>query len=103
MTHANHGNFFVLFQYAVKSSDYVLAEYLQSANRNALYTNKTIQNQFIEVCGNIIRNTILEHVRTANQFSIMADEATNSANDEQLAISLRYIEEIKNSMEFNHE
>ena len=89
--HANHGNFVALLHFAVESGDRVLAEHLQSAGRNALYTSKTIQNELIEVCGGIIRNTILKEVRAANLFSILADEATDAANDEQLAISLRYV------------
>lgn len=86
--HANRENFVTLLQFGVKSGDSVLAEHLKPANRNALYTSKTTQNQLIEVCGSIIRNSILEQIRTASQFSIMADEATDSTNDEQLSISV---------------
>ena len=77
--------------YFSRAVDNLLAEQLLSANRNALYTSKTTQDQVIELCGNIIRNAILELVSKANQFSMIADEATDSANDEQHSKSVRYI------------
>ena len=73
--------------------------HLRSAGQNALYTSKTIQNELIEICGDIIRNTILKQVRAANLFSVMTDEATDSANDEQLAISLRYVNQSSQRIE----
>ena len=60
--------------------------------RNTLYTSKNVQNVLIEVCGHISDTSILDEVATCSKFfSIIADEATNSANDEQLAISIRHV------------
>ena len=61
-----YDNFVALLQFAIESDDTVLAEHLRSAGRNALYTSKTIQNEFIEICGNIICTTILKQVHAAN-------------------------------------
>ena len=77
----------------------ILAEHLHSGDRNSLYTSKTIQNELIEICGDIIRNTILKQVHAANLFSIMANKATDSANDEQLAISWRYVNQSSQKIE----
>ena len=89
--HVNPGNFMAMLQFRAQSGDEVLAEHLQAAHRhrNALYTSKTIQNEVIEICGNIIRGTILAEVCAACFFSIMVDEATDAANDEQLTVSIR--------------
>ena len=87
----NPGNFLALLQFRVQSGDTILAEHLQSAHRNALYTSKTIQNEVIDICGNVIRKNILEEIRVARFFSVMVDEATDAANDEQLTVSLRYV------------
>ena len=57
---------------------------------NSASTSKTIQNEIIDICGNIIHETILEEIRAACYFSIMVDEATDAAN-EQLTVSLRYV------------
>lgn len=37
------------------------------------------------------RHRILDDVRKAVFYSIIADEAVDSANDEQLAVSIRYV------------
>ena len=90
---ANHGNFLALFKFRVDSGDKVLADHLMSASNHqtALYTSKTIQNELIQLCGDSIRTTILKQVRAAGAFSIMADEATDAGNKEQLAICVRYV------------
>lgn len=45
--------------FVFKAGDHVLKKHLETAAGNALYTSKTIQNEMIEICGNIIRNKIL--------------------------------------------
>ena len=90
--HSNHGNFIALLRFKVDSGDQVLSDHLASAGANALYTSKTIQNEIIEICGNIIRSTILGRARAAGVFSVMADEATDASNKEQLAICIRFVD-----------
>lgn len=46
----------------------------------------------ITTSGDIIRNKILHNVRQACFFSIIADEATDVANVEQLSISVRFVD-----------
>ena len=90
---SNPGNFIALLQFRALSGDKVLAEHLQTASthRNALYTSKTSQNEIIDICGSIIRGSILAEIREARFFFIMVDEATDAANDEVLAASIRYV------------
>jgi len=45
----------------------------------------------IAVCGEIVRSSILQEIRSAPLFSIMADEATDVSNKEQLALCIRYV------------
>lgn len=91
-TSANHGNFQALLQFRIDAGDQVLKEHLKTADRNATYTSKVIQNEMIAVCGDMIRNEILHKVQEAKYYSIIADEATDEANDEQLSISIRYVD-----------
>ena len=84
----NHGNFLALLQFRVQSGDKVLLDHLKSAGGNATYTSKTIQNELIEICGDIIRDKILAKIRQARYYSVIADEATDVSNDEQLSISI---------------
>ena len=87
----NHGNFLALLRFRVRAGDKVLEEHLKTAARNARYTSKTVQNEMIEISGNIVQRKILQMVKKAGFFSVIVDEATNSANDEQLSIFLHFV------------
>ncbi|XP_020895285.1 52 kDa repressor of the inhibitor of the protein kinase-like [Exaiptasia diaphana] len=63
------------------------------------YTSKSIQNELMNICGNAVRNSILSDVKDAVFFSVIADEATDSSNSEQLAISIRYVDKNCTSLE----
>ena len=52
---ANHGNFLALLQFHIQAGDKILSEHLQTAASNAVYTSKTIQNEIIAICGDLIR------------------------------------------------
>lgn len=67
-----------------------LSEHLQTAIGNAVYTSKTIKNEIIAICGNLIRQELLDSIKEASFFSIIADEATDVANKEQLSILIRF-------------
>ena len=45
----------------------------------------------ITICGDIIRKKLLEMLQKAGFFSVTADEATDTANDEQLSVCLCYV------------
>ena len=81
-----------LLQFCIQAGDKVLSDHLQSAPANATYTSKT-QNELIVICGDLIHNKILERVRQACYFSVLADEATDVSSDEQLSISIHYLDE----------
>ena len=89
--HANTGNFIALLQFTAASGDKILADHLACTGANALYTSMTIQNEVINISGGIIRSTILVRIRTAEAYSLLADEATDVSNKEQLAICLRFV------------
>ena len=86
----NQGNFIELVRFRAET-DAVLHTHLQSAPRNALYTSKTIQNQLIDIIGQCIRSDIVNEVKEAKFYSVIADEVVDVANKEQLSISLRYV------------
>ena len=90
--HANPGNFIALLRFRAESGDQVLADHLGTAPNNALYTSKTIQNEIIGICGSIIRSAILGRVQNAVHYSLLADEAADISNKEQLAVCLRYLD-----------
>ncbi len=69
---ANHGNFLALLHFRIRAGDKLLKEHLQTAKGNALYTSKTVQNEIIAICGNLIRQKLLKSIRDAGFFSVIA-------------------------------
>ena len=88
----NHGNFQASLKFHVDAGDQLLKEYLETCKQNAMYTSKEIQNQIIIICGDVIRNKLLDNIRKAKFFAVIADEATDSSNSEQLSIIFRFVE-----------
>ena len=88
----NEGNFIQLVRFHAQT-DKVLADHLSNCPRNARYTSKTIQNELLQVTGDKIRSEILEEVKQAKFYSIIADEVTDISNKEELSLVIRYLHE----------
>ena len=66
-------------------------DHLKTAGGRALCTSKETQNELIMACGDMIRRIIICRIQAAPFFSVIADEATDSSNKEQLSISIRFL------------
>ncbi|KAI6647733.1 52 kDa repressor of the inhibitor of the protein kinase-like [Oopsacas minuta] len=87
------GNFHALLAFRVESDDKLLKEHLVKTNKNAMYISKTIQNTFIDLCGQEILKTIVSEIKKIGYFAILADETTDSSHQEQLCFCIRYVSE----------
>ena len=88
----NPGNFQALLGLLQDQSPEVRSLF-DDAPRNATYHSKTIQNQIIDVIGDMIAERIIKEVKNAQFFSILADEASDISNKEQLSLVLRFVDE----------
>ncbi len=86
----NEGNFIELVRFRAET-DKILADHLSHAPKNAQYTSKNVQNELIKVVGDEISCGILEEVRVAKFYSIIADEVTDASNTEVLSLVFRYV------------
>ena len=68
-----------------------MEEHLKSAGKNATYISKDTQNELISICGEIVSELIVNDVKDAKFFSVLADETTDSSHQEQLCLCLRYV------------
>ena len=93
MYDGNPGNFQGLLDFRVQAGDEILKEHFTNSPRNATYRSKTIQNELISCCGEIVRKKIVGDVRKANFFSILADGSTDCSNKEQMAFIVRFVDE----------
>lgn len=81
-----------MLHFRVQACDKVPKEHLKTACGNALYTSKTVQNEMITICGSIIWKEAPRDDPNAGFFSVIADEATEAANDEQLSICVCFFD-----------
>ena len=78
---------FLIYRAEVDSN---LQQHLKSCPRNAKYTSHRIQNEFIKLCGNQIRNKIIASIKPAGIFTVLADETADISCTEQVAICMHY-------------
>jgi hypothetical protein len=58
-------------------------ELFKDCPSNQTYRSKTIQNEILEICGEMITEILVGEVKQAKFFSVLADEATDYSNVEQ--------------------
>ena len=75
----NVGNFIELVRFRAET-DQILAKHLKHSPKNALYTSKTVQNELIDAIASYMRTQILEEVKDAKLFSVIADEVADISN-----------------------
>ena len=92
----NKGNFKALLNFRIDAGDKVLESHLETCARNAKYTSKTTQNNFLLCIKEFIQQHIIREVNSqpaGPYFSIQCDEVTDSSNWEQLGIVIRYVKD----------
>ena len=75
----------------------MLEQNLKTCSKNASYISETSQNDLISCCGQfitelVVRNSCQKHKKESFFFSILADEASDCSNQEQLSVSIRYVD-----------
>ena len=74
-----------------RHDDALMEHFTSSALRNAAYLSPDIQNELIHIIGKeIIQSGIVEEIKDAKFFSIMADEATT--HTEQCACCVTFVD-----------
>jgi hypothetical protein len=86
------GNFRALLKFRIDAGDKILENHLLTAGRNATYISKISQNQLINICGDLIVDSIVAGITNAKYFTIMCDETTDSSHKEQMCLCVRFID-----------
>ena len=68
-----------------------MQKHLTDGAKNAQYTSAETQNEIISLCRSLILEKIGDEVKENGLFSVICDECTDSANKEQLSLSIRYV------------
>ena len=86
----NKGNFKAIFEYRALG-DQLLHKHLTLGHKNAQYTSADTQNEILKICQSLILDKIENEVRENALYSVICDECTDGANQEQLSVSVRYV------------
>ena len=86
------GNFVEVLNYRVRDGDLVLENHLRTCSKNARYISKTSQNELINCCGNYIKDILVKEIKENRFFSVLADEASDCSNQEQLSLVIRFVD-----------
>jgi len=90
------GIFNDLLLFRIESGDELLQKHISENAGNAKYTSPRIQNEIISFCGKLIKNDIVNLAKTANAFSVIADETADISRTEQLSIGIRFLDKHSN-------
>ncbi|KAK5868034.1 hypothetical protein PBY51_012481 [Eleginops maclovinus] len=71
--------------------DTTLKQHLETAAKNAKYISPQIQNDLIACCAEDIRETLINNIKTAKFFTVLADESMDISGIEQLSLCVRYV------------
>lgn len=96
--YSNEGNFRAILRYRAEG-DETLKNNLLSAPKNSTYLSKTIQNEIIAICHELIRKKIVDRINQSEGFSVLADESTDISSIEQFSICTRYLDSQTNICE----
>lgn len=56
------------------------------------YISPKIINEVISICANSVLRDLLKDIRTADYFSVIADEATDISRQEQMCVAVRWVD-----------
>jgi len=74
-----------LLLFRIDAGDENLRKHFESASKNAKFVSKTVQNEFIDICGSIITNKLIKEVENSIFYSILCDETSDLAHIEQMS------------------
>ena len=70
----------------------ILREHLLKSELKYKYTSPDIQNEIIQICGEMIVDDIVQDCNKCPCFGFIADEATDCSTIEQMALCVRFFD-----------
>lgn len=88
-----------MLKFRVESGDTDLDNHLKTCHTKQKYTSAQIQNNLIEISGDIIRQRIISAANNSKAISILADETADISSHEQLSLGIRFVDKENNVRE----
>lgn len=93
----NDGNFRALLRFRIACGDQIIKKHIEADSAKMQYTSPMIQNELIDICGNIIIEKIVSKMNSAECFTVLADETTDISGKEQFSLCARYVDDSSGS------
>lgn len=87
------GKFCALLRFRENFGHKNLKNHLINSNKNSTYISPSIQNEIIDICGQLIRKNIVTKINKAGCFSILCDETLDVSGTEKLSMCVRYVDQ----------
>ena len=71
----------------------MLKDHIERAPKNATYCFKSVQNELVQCCADFLRNKLSTEIKKAKYFSVLADEASDCSNKEQISFIICFADE----------
>ena len=92
--HNNPGNMQEILKFLARFGKNALFEdHMLNAPKSATYRSKTTQNEIISICEDLILSKLTSEIQKAKYFSVLADEAADVSNTEQMPLVLRFVDD----------
>ena len=80
-----------LLRNKIRRGNNILLNYFNYAKRNAIYVSKEIQNEFIIIALDLVKESIIKDIKVTKFWTTMANKTQEKAKQEQQAIVARYV------------
>ena len=88
----NPGNMQELLKFLERfGKNTVFEDHMENAPKSATYRSKTTQDEIIAICREMITSKLSSEIKNAKYFSVLADEAADVSNVEQMPLVIRYV------------
>lgn len=88
----NDGSFRALLSFRVESGDEALKNHLENCHLNSNYLSLHIQNEIIDISGQLLLTELVKKINAYESFSVLADEITGISVIELFSLCARYTE-----------
>lgn len=96
----NPGNMQEILKFLTRfGKNSLFEDHMENARKSATYRSKTTQNEIVEICGEMITSKLSSEIKNAKFFSVLADEAADVSNLEQMPLVIRCV----NSGDFGYQ
>ncbi len=76
----------------ISAGDENLRRHFQECRKSATYRSKTIQNEVLQVVGDMTLDKVVSEAKKSKFFSSGSDDSLDKSDKEQMTVGIRYVD-----------